>query len=585
MKLGNITNLEIIALTENATELFQLKKYKSKKFVKDYIGLGIHRSGFYGTYNPGTDDATSIPLERTSFNQENDVNLLIEGLVTVSNVPVNNGSGDIVYWGRGTLILKDGTIVYDGPIANIIWGGIGGDITDQTDLVAYVTNEINTAITPLDSRITNLENNTHEVTYKETIDITAGTSGSVTFPVGATLDEGDFPQGAVLSTISGGELEFNSPKVLGTPIAATLDTAGNWTTTNTFASPVALVFRLKISGADYSNLDNDKIVEMWLNEDSIPNHASQHESGGVDKINVGGLSGVLADPQTPSAHTHTKADITDFSDGDYATAAQGATADSAIQPGDIANFETSTELDARDTANRDRGNHTGTQTANTISDFDTEVSNNTDVAANTAARHDAATVTDTADIDLTLVGQNISALLTATGVGAGSYERVNLTVDSKGRITAISNGQLGHRNIFKATSTIETTPLTGISVPTKLIATTTFNFGTTGWDMPVTNRIQNNTGSTKRVMAIGYGAFSKVGGGTDDGTFYLALNGAVLNATKASVRLENAQPLPATCIFIGDVSNGSYLEMWGQNNEDAVASIETVDLNMTVIEL
>lgn len=35
----------------------------------------------------------------------------------------------------------------------------------------------------------------------------------------------------------------------------------------------------------------------------------------------------------------------------------------------------------------DRANHTGSQTASTISDFDTEVSNNTDVAANTTARH------------------------------------------------------------------------------------------------------------------------------------------------------------------------------------------------------
>lgn len=34
----------------------------------------------------------------------------------------------------------------------------------------------------------------------------------------------------------------------------------------------------------------------------------------------------------------------------------------------------------------DRGNHTGTQEASTISDFDTEVSNNTDVVANTAKR-------------------------------------------------------------------------------------------------------------------------------------------------------------------------------------------------------
>ena len=35
------------------------------------------------------------------------------------------------------------------------------------------------------------------------------------------------------------------------------------------------------------------------------------------------------------------------------------------------NFETSTQLNARDTANRARGNHTGTQLASTISDFST----------------------------------------------------------------------------------------------------------------------------------------------------------------------------------------------------------------------
>jgi hypothetical protein len=39
----------------------------------------------------------------------------------------------------------------------------------------------------------------------------------------------------------------------------------------------------------------------------------------------------LSDARTPLAHTHVKADITDFSDGDYATAAQGAKADSALQ--------------------------------------------------------------------------------------------------------------------------------------------------------------------------------------------------------------------------------------------------------------
>ena len=58
-----------------------------------------------------------------------------------------------------------------------------------------------------------------------------------------------------------------------------------------------------------------------------------------------------------------------------------------IEASAIANFETTTQLNARDTANRNRVNHTWTQTASTISDFNTEVSNNTDVAANTSARH------------------------------------------------------------------------------------------------------------------------------------------------------------------------------------------------------
>ena len=55
-----------------------------------------------------------------------------------------------------------------------------------------------------------------------------------------------------------------------------------------------------------------------------------------------------------------------------------------VSPSDLTDFETTTELNARDTDNRNRANHTGTQTASTISDFDTEVSNNASVVANSA---------------------------------------------------------------------------------------------------------------------------------------------------------------------------------------------------------
>lgn len=51
---------------------------------------------------------------------------------------------------------------------------------------------------------------------------------------------------------------------------------------------------------------------------------------------------------------------------------------------------------------------TATQ-ASDITDFDTEVSNNTDVAANTSARHSAVTVLDGTTVDFTLTGQQITA--------------------------------------------------------------------------------------------------------------------------------------------------------------------------------
>lgn len=105
--------------------------------------------------------------------------------------------------------------------------------------------------------------------------------------------------------------------------------------------------------------------------------------------------------KSDTAHTHTAANITDFdtevsNNTDVAanTTARHTHANQAVLDATTASFTTAdeTKLDgiatgatANDTdANlKNRANHTGTQTASTISDFDTEVSNNTDVAAAT----------------------------------------------------------------------------------------------------------------------------------------------------------------------------------------------------------
>ncbi len=57
-------------------------------------------------------------------------------------------------------------------------------------------------------------------------------------------------------------------------------------------------------------------------------HASRHQNGGADEISVTGLSGLLADPQTPAGHTHDAGtDLYTTEPGDYAF---GGTAGSVV---------------------------------------------------------------------------------------------------------------------------------------------------------------------------------------------------------------------------------------------------------------
>lgn len=122
----------------------------------------------------------------------------------------------------------------------------------------------------------------------------------------------------------------------------------------------------------------------------------QYMSGGVSKITQGtggssiwgGITGTLSDQTDLQNALDEKLD----SDTEHneLLSIQGGTTGEYYH---LTNVQYTDLTDSTDTtlhyhsSDRNRANHIGTQTSSTISDFDIEVSNNVDVAANTAARH------------------------------------------------------------------------------------------------------------------------------------------------------------------------------------------------------
>jgi hypothetical protein len=139
----------------------------------------------------------------------------------------------------------------------------------------------------------------------------------------------------------------------------------------------------------------------------------------------------------------------------------------------LSNTETTTQLNNRDTANRARSNHTGTQTSSTISDFQSAVTTNTNVAANTAARHSAVSVTDSSTIDFTLTGQNITGIVKdasidtaklSTGVNT-SLSKADSAVQTGSQIKSLYEAQ-PNTNAYDDTEKAKVASLYFLPVPT-----------------------------------------------------------------------------------------------------------------------
>lgn len=81
---------------------------------------------------------------------------------------------------------------------------------------------------------------------------------------------------------------------------------------------------------------------------------------------------------------------------------------SATEKTKLAGIASGATANSSDATLLNRANHTGTQLASTVSNFAAAVSANTDVAANTAARHSALTISTNTASALSLAGQALS---------------------------------------------------------------------------------------------------------------------------------------------------------------------------------
>jgi len=172
--------------------------------------------------------------------------------------------------------------------------------------------------------------------------------------------------------------------------------------------------------------------------------------GGAPVDSVNGKTGVVV---------LTTGDLTEDTDHNYVTDAEktviGNT--SGVNTGDVMTSADKTKLDGiatGATANQtdayllSRANHTGTQTASTISDFDTAVSGNSAVSANTAKNsYPSADATKVGYISVTqAVDLDTIESDTATNNAKVSYPGDELTADEKAAVNGANSPSAG--NVF-----------------------------------------------------------------------------------------------------------------------------------------
>lgn len=188
---------------------------------------------------------------------------------------------------------------------------------------------------------------------------------------------------------------------------------------------------------------------------------------------------------------------------------------SATEKTKLAGIATAATANDTDTNLKSRANHTGTQAASTISDFDTEVSNNTDVTANTSARHthsnssvlNATTASfltaDETKLDGIATGAtandtdaNLKARANHTGTQTASTisdftAATNILMSESNLENSLPYRSLGLDNWFTALETAATSVKDIVIIGDSISVTTAFGV-TKPWGQRIVDRFTNN---------------------------------------------------------------------------------------------
>lgn len=284
MDFCKLTNLDLIKMLESSTELFRNKIYFDKKHVESFIGLTVHRSGFYG--RKIGNDIQPLHRNTTTFDSNEDITIVVEGYVNLEKVPENVGTGSISFEGYGNLEIN---------CQPYYSGGVPTDIdTDDVANVSSVPGPSTTiALNNLASDINDINTKTFKVTYYESIDISTGTSGTLSqTPSSATILTGDefgASGEAVLSTtVAGGKPSYESPRNGVTPITVALDGNGNWVSSDTFSGDVVIIYKFLIQLGNWNEIVPENVLDYYrddLDTDEVINLSNLPGSNVTEALN------------------------------------------------------------------------------------------------------------------------------------------------------------------------------------------------------------------------------------------------------------------------------------------------------------